>query len=67
MAVLRKIILLVPLIFLLPRVLPISQDIAVFAAEPVADTLAVITTSIIFGISFSRIVRDWKAKQNTPV
>ncbi len=67
LAVLRKIILLVPLIFLLPRVLPISQDIAVFAAEPVADTLAVITTSIIFGISFSRIVRDWKAKQNTPV
>lgn len=67
LAVLRKIILLVPLIFLLPHILPISQDISVFTAEPVADTLAVITTTTMFGIVFGRIVREWKAKQKTKV
>ena len=64
LAVLRKIILLVPLIFALPRVLPIAQDTAVFLAEPVADTLAVITTCTIFGIVFSRMVRSWKRQQS---
>ena len=67
LAVLRKIILLVPLIFLLPHILPISQDIAVFTAEPVADTLAVICTCTMFAIVFGKIVRDWKAKQKTNV
>ena len=67
LAVLRKIILLVPLIFLLPRILPVSQDIAVFMAEPVADGLAVITTCTMFGVVFGKIVREWKAKQKTAV
>lgn len=67
LAVLRKIILLVPLIFILPRVLPLSQDISVFAAEPVADTLAVICTCTMFAIVFGKIVRNWKAKQKTNV
>ena len=61
LAVLRKIILLVPLIFLLPRILPISQDTAVFLAEPIADTIAVITTSTLFAIIFDHLVRNWKA------
>ena len=61
LAVLRKIILLVPLIFLLPRVLPIAQDTAVFLAEPIADTLAVITTSTLFAVIFGHMVRHWKA------
>ena len=60
LAVLRKIILLVPLIFLLPRVLPIAQDTAVFLAEPVADTLAVITTCTMFGIVFGGMVKKKK-------
>ena len=63
LAVLRKIILLVPLIFLLPRVLPIAQDTAVFLAEPVADTLAVITTCTMFGIVFGGMVKKWKQEQ----
>ena len=60
LAVLRKIILLVPLIFLLPRILPIAQDTAVFLAEPIADTIAVITTSTLFAIIFGHMVRNWK-------
>ena len=63
LAVLRKIILLVPLIFLLPRVLPIAQDTAVFLAEPAADTLAVITTCTMFGIVFGGMVKQWKQEQ----
>ena len=63
LAVLRKIVLLVPLIFLLPRVLPIAQDTAVFLAEPVADTLAVITTCTMFGIVFGGMVKKWKQEQ----
>ena len=63
LAVLRKIILLVPLIFLLPRVLPIAQDTAVFLAEPAADTLAVITTCTMFGIVFGGKVKKWKQEQ----
>ena len=60
LAVLRKIILLVPLIFVLPRILPIAQDNAVFTAEPVADALAVITTCTMFAIVFGGMVRRWK-------
>lgn len=63
LAVLRKIILLVPLIFLLPRVLPIAQDTAVFLAEPAADTLAVITTCTMFAIVFGGMVKKWKQEQ----
>ena len=61
LAVLRKILLLVPLIFLLPRVLPVSRDTAVFLAEPVADTLAVLTTCTLFAVVFRHLVRGWHA------
>ena len=63
LAGLRQIILLVPLIFLLRRVLPIAQDTAVFLAEPAADTLAVITTCTMFGIVFGGMVKKWKQEQ----
>lgn len=43
----RKIILLIPLIFILPCV--VSQpDLGVFMAEPLADTIAVCTTAFLF-------------------
>lgn len=43
----RKIILLIPLIFILPCVTQTSI-IGVYLAEPIADTIAVCTTSIMF-------------------
>jgi len=56
-AVLRKIVLLVPLIYLLPHAgLPLSQTDAVFLAEPVADFLSVTYTSILFTIVFRRVM-----------
>ena len=43
----RKIILLIPLIFILP-ILMHTSVIGVYLAEPIADTIAVCTTSIMF-------------------
>lgn len=43
----RKIILLIPLIFLLPHLWP-NAVIGVFLAEPIADTIAVCTTAPMF-------------------
>lgn len=43
----RKIILLIPLIFLLPYVVP-EPAMGVFMAEPIADTVAVCTTAPMF-------------------
>ncbi|MEG1579592.1 MAG: MATE family efflux transporter, partial [Oscillospiraceae bacterium] len=56
MALLRKIILLIPLIFILPLILK-DQVFAVFLAEPVADFLAATTTGIVFAVKFPKILR----------
>ena len=57
LALLRKIILLIPLIYILPRVLTGNQVFAVYLAEPVADFLASSTTGLIFAWQFPRILR----------
>lgn len=55
LALLRKVILLIPLIFILPCF--ISNDVfAVFLAEPIADTIAVAVTVTMFFISFNKII-----------
>lgn len=43
----RKIILLIPLIFILPRILS-GSAMGVFLAEPIADTIAICTTAPMF-------------------
>ena len=56
-ALMRKIVLLIPLIYILP-LLGVFQDktTAVFAAEPVADFLAVTFTAILFFVQFRKAV-----------
>lgn len=61
LALLRKIILLVPLIFILPNFFPADKVTAVFLAEPVADTLAVLATCTMFAIIFGKMYKEWKA------
>ncbi len=56
LALLRKIILLIPLIFILPLFLA-DKVFAVFLAEPIADILAATTTFICFKVKFSRLMR----------
>ena len=56
LALLRKIILLLPLILILPRLITGHQVMAVFLAEPVADVLAALTTGLMFLWRFPRIL-----------
>ncbi len=57
LAIFRKIILLLPLIYLMPMFLPNKAE-AVFLAEPVADFIAVTTTSILFKIQFTKAMKE---------
>ena len=55
LALLRKIILLIPLIYILPNFFE-DKVFAVFLAEPVSDTLAVLTTVSLFAYQFKRLL-----------
>lgn len=57
LALLRKIILLIPLIYILPLFFA-DKTSAVFMAEPVADFLAVTTTVIMFSKEFKKAMND---------
>ena len=57
LALLRKVILLIPLIYILPHILTGNQVFAVYVAEPVADALAATTTGLMFAWKFPRILR----------
>ncbi len=53
-AVTRKFILLIPLIYILPHILTGNQTLAVYTAEPVADFLAVTFTALLFRKQFKK-------------
>lgn len=57
LAVLRKIILLIPLINILPLILK-NKTMAVYMAEPVADFIAVCVTGTMFIIQFKKISKS---------
>ena len=55
-AVLRKFVLLIPLIYLLPRLLA-DQTVAVYLAEPAADGVAMSCTALLFAHQFRKALR----------
>lgn len=57
LACLRKIILLIPLIFILPAFIE-NQEFAVFLAEPISDIIAAAVTATLFFITFSKIIKE---------
>ena len=61
LACLRKIILLIPLIFILPHLLP-DAVFGVFLAEPVSDILAATITTITFFARFDKILEKGAAR-----
>ncbi len=66
LALLRKVFLLIPLIFVLPLFLDNKVD-AVFWAEPVADFIAVCVTAGMCAHTFTRYMREKPAApQPTP-
>ncbi len=56
LACLRKLILLIPLIFILPAIIE-NKVLAVFMAEPVSDILAAATTVTVFLLQFNKILK----------
>lgn len=57
-AVMRKFILLLPLIYIMPRIFTENQTMAVYMAEPVADFFAVTFTAILFSFQFRKALRQ---------
>ena len=55
-AILRKFVLLIPLIYLMPRLMA-DQTMAVYTAEPIADGIAVLCTVMIFAVQFKKALR----------
>lgn len=57
-AVMRKFILLIPLIYVMPAILKQNQTMAVYMAEPVADIIAVTFTAILFAVQFKKAMQE---------
>ena len=58
-ALLRKVILLIPLAIILPRFFGVM---GVYYAEPVADITSVTVTVIMFIITWNKVLRNWNKK-----
>jgi Na+-driven multidrug efflux pump len=65
MACLRKLILLIPLIFILPLFFaaPEQKAMAVFLAEPVSDFTAAAVTTVTFFLFFRKLMKSGKAEK----
>ena len=61
LACLRKLILLIPLIFILPLFMD-NKVFAVFLAEPVSDILAATVTVTVFATRFNKILKNGPAQ-----
>jgi uncharacterized membrane protein YkgB len=53
----RKFILLIPLIYILPLIWTTNQEYAVYLAEPIADFLAVSFTSVLFYVQSKKALK----------
>ncbi len=56
-AVVRKFVLLLPLIYIMPQIIP-DKTLGVYTAEPVADAIAVTFTAILFTIQFKKALKS---------
>lgn len=66
LALLRKVFLLLPLIYLLPQLLS-NQVVAVFLAQPIADFIAVTTTFLLFIREYKKKLHPQKPAQKKPI
>lgn len=62
LSMLRKVFLLIPFIYLFPKMLE-NKVFAVILAEPVADAIAVLTTVIVFTFQFTKTLKRMPVKQ----
>ena len=57
-AIMRKFVLLIPLIFIIPHIYTSDKTMAVYMAEPIADLIAVTFTAILFFFQFRKALRE---------
>ena len=57
-AVMRKFVLMIPMIYLLPAILPVDKTIAVYMAEPVSDFFAMSFTAVLFYFRFKKAMEE---------
>ena len=62
-AIMRKFVLLLPLIYLMPSLME-NKTMAVYTAEPVADVLAVTFTAILFFFVFRKAMKKLEDKKS---
>lgn len=60
-AVVRKFVLLIPLIYIMPQIFLADKTTAVYAAEPVADFIAVTFTAILFTVLFKKVLKKMRS------
>lgn len=60
-AVVRKFVLLIPLIYIMPLIFTQNKTFAVYMAEPVADFIAVTFTAILFSVLFKKVLKSISA------
>ncbi len=63
-ASMRKFVLLIPLIYIMPQILTHNQTIAVFIAEPIADLLSVIFAVSLFTVKFKKALKEISTDSN---
>lgn len=56
-AVVRKFVLLIPLIYIVPHIVS-NATTGVYMAEPIADVIAVTFTSVLFAVQFKKALAD---------
>ena len=56
-AVVRKFVLLIPLIYIMPHLVS-DKTVGVYMAEPIADIIAVTFTSILFAVQFKKALAE---------
>ena len=62
-AIMRKFVLLLPLIYLMPHIVTKNRTMAVYLAEPVADFFAVTFTMILFRFQFRKAMNQIEQKR----
>lgn len=66
-AVMRKFILLLPLIYIMPHLFPANPTMAVYLSEPIADFLSVLFTVILFRYQFRKAMKRLDTPSDIPL
>ncbi|MBQ6867463.1 MAG: MATE family efflux transporter [Clostridia bacterium] len=62
-AIVRKFVLLLPLIYIMPQLIS-DKTMGVYAAEPVADIIAVTFTAVLFTIQFKKVLKSLEMEKD---